>query len=56
MKQNVIKIVVNALIGALTSIVTLYLGGQATDVIAVSGVTTGAIGQRAADAAIAVLA
>lgn len=56
MKQHLIKITVNALIGVLTSVATLYLGGQAAEAVAASGATAGVFGQRAADAAVAALA
>lgn len=56
MKSAILKIVVNGLIGIATSVITLYLGGQAAEVVTVSGVTTATIGQRVADAAAAAFA
>lgn len=56
MKQAILKIVVNGLIGVVTSVITLYLGGQAVEVVGASGVATAAFGQRVADATIAAFA
>lgn len=56
MKHQLIKILINGLIGVLTSVATLYLGGQGGEVIAVSGATTATIGQRASEAVAALLA
>lgn len=56
MKQQLIKILINGLIGVLTSAAALYLGGQGSEVIAVSGVTTATIGQRVSDMVASILA
>lgn len=50
MKEKIIKILVNAVIGALTSIATIYIGAGAAEAVAASGVVTGSVGGKIADA------
>lgn len=56
MKEKIVKIVVNALIGALTSIASVYLGASAVEAVAVGGTSTAAIGEQASHAALNALA
>lgn len=52
MKEKVIKALINGVIGVLTSIATIYLGGSAVETVAASGLVTGASGKRIADTAV----
>lgn len=56
MKEKIIKILINAVIGALTSIATIYVGAGAAEAVAAGGVASGAIGGRVADVVSAALA
>lgn len=56
MKEKVIKILINAVIGALTSIATIYIGAGAAEAVAASGVVSGSVGGRIADAVTAAMA
>lgn len=56
MKEKIIKILINASIGVLTSIASIYLGGSVVETVAVSGATTATIGDRMADAMAALFA
>lgn len=56
MKEKIIKILINASIGVLTSIASLYLGGSAAETVVASGAATAAIGGRAASAMAALFA
>lgn len=49
MKEKIIAALVNAAIGVLTSIATIYLGASTVEVVAAGGAVTGALGQRVAD-------
>ena len=56
MKDKIVKILINACIGVLTSLASLYLGADAVETVAASGTVTGAIGGRVADVLTSVLA
>lgn len=49
MKDKIIKILINAAVGALTSIATVYLGASTTEAVLTSAAATGALGSRVAD-------
>lgn len=55
MKDKIIKILINAAVGALTSIATVYLGASATEAVLTSTAATGALGGRIADAVTSVV-
>ena len=50
MKDKVIKILINAGIGILTSLASLYLGAGAVETVVASGTVTGVVGSRVWDA------
>lgn len=54
MKEKIIKALINGVIGILTSITTIYLGASAAEAVAASGLTAGAIGERASDVALSI--
>lgn len=56
MKEKIFKILINACIGVLTSIASIYLGGSAAETVVVSGAATAAVGDRMANAMTALLA
>lgn len=56
MKEKIIKVLINAVIGAITSIATIYLGASATETVAAGGVACCTIGGRIADAVSATFA
>ena len=56
MKEKIIKVLINAVIGALTSIATIYIGASTAEAIAAGGVASGAVGGRIADVVSSVLA
>lgn len=56
MKDKIVKILINASIGVLTSLASLYLGAGAVETVAVSGTVTGAVGGRVGDMLSAVFA
>jgi hypothetical protein len=56
MKEKIIRILINAVLGALASIATIYLGAEATEAVAASGIVSGSVGGRVADVISAALA
>lgn len=52
MKEKIINALINGVIGVLTSIATIYLGGSAAETVAASGLVTGVSGKHIADAAV----
>lgn len=50
MKEKIFKILINASIGVLTSIASLYLGGSLVETVVVSGTATATVGDRVANA------
>lgn len=46
MKQQIIRVLVNAILGVVTSLATIYLGASATEAVAASGVVAGTFGER----------
>lgn len=56
MKDKIIKILINAGIGVLTSVASLYLGAGAVETVAASGAMTGTVGARVAEIAAAAFA
>lgn len=43
MKQKILNALINSLLGAVASLITIYLGGQATDAIITGGATSGTL-------------
>lgn len=56
MKAKIIKVLINGVIGILTSIATIYLGASTVEAVTASGLTTSAVGERASDAILSILA
>lgn len=54
MKGKIAKILINACIGVLTSVASLYLGASAVETVAASGTVTAAVGNRVADTVLAI--
>lgn len=44
MKQKVINALVNSVLGAVVSVITIYLGGHAVDAVAAGGAASGLLG------------
>lgn len=55
MKEKIIKILINGVIGMATAIATTYLGASAVEAVGASGVVAGTIGGRASDVVLAVV-
>lgn len=49
MKKQILRVLVNAILGVVTSIATIYLGASAAEAVAMSGAVTGTIGTRFVD-------
>lgn len=49
LKKQIIRVLVNAILGVVTSIATIYLGASAAEAIAVSGAVTGTLGAHATE-------
>lgn len=47
MKERIIRILVNALLGALASIATIYAGGSALDAASIGAAASGSVGDVA---------
>lgn len=56
MKEKIIRILINASIGVLTSIASIYLGGSAVEAVVASGAATATVGDRMANAMAVLLA
>lgn len=50
MKEKILKILINAGIGVLTSIASIYLGGSVAETVIASGAATATVGDRVAGA------
>lgn len=51
MKEKIIKVLINGIIGMVTSIATIYFGASAAEAVGASGAATSVIGGRASDIA-----
>lgn len=43
MKKKILNALINSVLGAVASLITIYLGGQATEAIVAGGMTSGTV-------------